>query len=126
MNNTTTPTPTPTPTASEDSEQTTAVTNCTGTSWRYQLADGSYTAKLSSPDADSYGDTSKETLEGLFNASADNLVVDSIPWSSAVAASDSLYGRPVEVFVSCEIEGDIEVDDEDSCVKFEVNFTNTR
>eukprot|EP00904_Undaria_pinnatifida_P013748 jgi/Undpi1/9503/HiC_scaffold_27.g11959.m1 len=111
--------------ASEELEETKAVRNCTGTSWRYLLADGTYTTNLSFPDAKSKDETTKVAFPGLFNASADDLVVDSIPTGKAVAASDSLYGRTVEVTLSCEVEDDEDLDDEDACVMFEVNFTNT-
>lgn len=62
--------------------------------------------------------------EGLFEANKHELMIDSYPEDVAVAISDSLFGVNIEVFLSCDQEP--VVDAEDSCVLFNLNFTNSR
>lgn len=62
--------------------------------------------------------------EGLFMAEGSTLLIDSYPVEKAVALSDSLFGRKIEVALSCEQEETVPA--ADSCVVFKLNFTNSR
>lgn len=46
-----------------------------------------------------------------------------IPASIATAVSDSLYGRPIRLNLTCNQESPV-VEEEESCVLFKVDFTN--
>lgn len=63
-------------------------------------------------------------FEELFAADGHNLSINSYPTDVAVAISDSLVSVDIEVFLTCDQEP--VVADEDSCVLFNMNFTNSR
>lgn len=88
------------------------------------MAGGAYETNVAFPDSDSNTTTADVSVDGLFNATGGYVLVDSIPAEIAVAVSDSLYGRTIEVSLSCSQEE--AVAEEDSCIVFEVNFTNAR
>lgn len=52
------------------------------------------------------------------------LWIDPYPADVAVAISDSLFNRTIEVSLTCDQEQ--VVAEEDSCVQFNLNFTNAR
>lgn len=74
-------------------------------------------------------ETEEFTLEGVFYTNGSDVMVDPPPAYSAVAFSDSLYGRTVQLNITCTREDGSDLltsSDGDSCVRFEVNFTNYR
>lgn len=68
--------------------------------------------------------TQQVAYEGLFEADGHELMIDSYPADVAVAISDSLFGVNIEVFLTCDQEPVVAA--EDSCVLFNLNFTNSR
>ena len=62
--------------------------------------------------------------EGLFSTEGNRILIDSYPPEKAVAISDSLFGREIELAVTCDQQVSVPV--EDSCVVFKLNFTNSR
>lgn len=62
--------------------------------------------------------------EDLFAAQGVNLQIADYPADVAVAISDSLFGRLIEVFMTCDQSA--VVAEEDACVQFHLNFTNSR
>lgn len=62
--------------------------------------------------------------EDLFMAQGPRLLIDSYPIEKAVAISDTLFGRKIEVALTCDQE--YFVPDEEACVVFKLNFTNSR
>lgn len=110
--------------AAEDDGTEEAV-DCTGDSWRYQAADGEWKTELSFPATWESSDVAPMVyFEGFFNATGDGEVtVSGIPTSIAPAVSDSLYGRNIELALTCNQEDPVVVE-EDSCVLFQVEFTN--
>lgn len=52
------------------------------------------------------------------------LWIDPYPVDVAVAISDSLFNRTIEVSLTCDQEPVVAA--EDSCVQFNLNFTNAR
>lgn len=99
--------------------------DCTGDSWRYQAADGEWKTELSFPATWESSDAAPMvSFEGFFNATGDGEVtVSGIPASIAPAVSDSLYGRNIELALTCNQEDPV-VLEEDYCVQFQVDFTN--
>ncbi|CAM9591361.1 unnamed protein product [Pylaiella littoralis] len=97
--------------------------NCTVDSWRYQLAGGGYATNFTFPDSGDIANTTQVAFEELFAADGHNLSINSYPTDVAVAISDSLVSVDIEVFLTCDQEP--VVADEDSCVLFNMNFTNS-
>lgn len=62
--------------------------------------------------------------ENLFAAEGSYLQIADYPADVAVAISDSLFGTLVEVSMTCNQS--VVVAEEDSCVQFYLNFTNSR
>lgn len=60
----------------------------------------------------------------LFKAEGTRLYIDSYAIEHAVAMSDTLFGRTIELAVTCDQE--YFVPEEEACVVFKVNFTNSR
>lgn len=99
--------------------------DCTGDSWRYQAANGEWKTELSFPATWESSDTAPMvSFEGFFKATGDGEVtVSGISTSIAPAVSDSLYGRIIELALTCNQEDPV-VMEEDSCLLFHVEFTN--
>eukprot|EP00903_Cladosiphon_okamuranus_P014909 g13805.t1 len=99
--------------------------NCNATSWRYRLVDGVngtdpiYATSMTFPN-----DNGTEVgHENLFMAQGTRLLIDSYPIEKAVAISDTLFGRKIEVGLTCDQE--YFVSEEEACVVFKLNFTNS-
>lgn len=105
--------------------ETTEALNCTATSWRYMLTDDTYETVVTYPDSEFNTTNTEVAFADLFTAQGEDLYVSPIPAGKAVAVSDSLFGRPIEVALSCSGQQQVTSDDE-SCVLFHANFTNTR
>lgn len=99
--------------------------DCTGDSWQYQAADGAWKTEVSFPtNGDDEFDPNSVAFEGFLSATGDGgITVSGIPASIATAVSDSLYGRPVRLNLTCHQESAV-VEEEESCVIFMVDFTN--
>lgn len=105
------------------SETESYAVNCTVTSWQY-MSNGTWETALYYPDE---VPTNPTEFQGLFSANGSDLLVAPVPASLAPALSDSLYGRTVQVDLVCDTEHiPATVQDDDSCVIFEVEFTNYR
>lgn len=111
------------PSASDGTEE---AANCTADSWRYQTADGEWRTDLGFPaDEDDSDSPAPVTFEEFFNVTGDGeITVPGIPASIAPAMSDSLYGRTIQLNLTCEqAQLTAVVDEEDSCVLFQVEFS---
>lgn len=105
------------------SDTETYTVNCTVTSWQY-LSNGTWETALYYPAEEPVNPTE---FQELFSANGTDLIVPPVPASLAPALSDSLYGRTVQVNLMCDTEYiPATVEGEDSCVIFEVDFTNYR
>lgn len=70
-------------------------------------------------------DSEVVTFDGVFNATGDGgITVSSIPSSIAPAMSNSLFGRTIQLNLTCD-QPDV-VSEDDACVLFQVEFTNYR
>lgn len=96
--------------------------NCTGRSWQYLTADDEWRTNVTFPNEDQ----TSVRFDGFFNSTGSGeFTVSSIPASIAPAVSDTLYGRRIQVNLTCNQEDDM-VDEGDSCVSFQVEFSNYR
>ncbi|CAM9231177.1 unnamed protein product [Hapterophycus canaliculatus] len=108
------------------SDGTEEAVDCTADSWRYQTADGEWKTVLGFPaDEDDSDSPAPVSFEGFFNVTGDGeITVSGIPSSIAPAMSDSLYGRTIQLNLTCdESQLSAIVDEEDSCVLFQVEFS---
>lgn len=100
--------------------------DCTADSWRYQTADGEWRTELGFPaDEDVSDSPAPVSFEGFFNVTAGGEVtVSGIPASIAPAMSDSLFGRMIQLNLTCDdAELSASVNVEESCVLFQVDFS---
>ncbi|CAM9360309.1 unnamed protein product, partial [Scytosiphon promiscuus] len=105
------------------SDGTEEAVDCLAESWQYETADGEWRTDLAFPaDEDSSDSPAPVTFEDLFSVTGDGaMTVSGIPASIAPAISDSLYGRTIQVNLTCdEAQLPAVVDQEDSCVLFQV------
>lgn len=115
--------------ASNDTEVEGEEVDCTGDAWRYQTADGDWRTEVTYPDKEMM--SSSVSFDGFFNATGGEVTVSSIPASIAPAVSDTLYGRTIQLNLTCNHQADtsslrLSVDEQDSCVLFQVEFSNYR
>lgn len=107
----------------------TANITCTGISSSYHVGNNIWSTEVDFPVAEGE-DTESIPMGDMFHANGTDLWVSSVPASMAVALYDSLYGREVRLDVTCTDANGAEilptVDDGDSCILFELNFTNYR
>ncbi|CAM9377775.1 unnamed protein product [Ectocarpus sp. 12 AP-2014] len=97
--------------------------NCSVDSWRYLLDNNvTYATNVTFPDANATENATEVSVPGLFAAESHELFIDSYSADKAVAISDSLFGRTIEVALSCDQVQTVTV--EDSCLQFQLNFTN--
>lgn len=96
--------------------------NCTSTAWQYFGANDTRKTEVAFPDEEPTNATAFEELFIATNGSY--LKVAAVPAERAVAVSDSLYGWTIQINLTCD--QDAVVEEEDSCVIFEVDFTNYR
>lgn len=98
--------------------------DCTGDSWQYQAADGVWKTDVAFPTNGDESDPTPVSIEGFLNATGDGgITVSGIPATIAAAVSDSLYGRPIRLSLTCSQDSPV-VQEEESCVLFELGFTN--
>lgn len=105
------------------SDDTGEAVNCTCDSWQYMHADGEWRSEVTFPGD---GVNSTPALSGsLFNSTKNGgITVSPIPASIAPAVSDSLYGRTIQLNLTCNQEAVVEKNE--SCVLFQVEFNNFR
>lgn len=108
-------------TANDGTEET---VDCSGDSWQYQAADGTWRTEVSFPTDGAESDQNPVSFGGFLNATGNGeITVSGIPSSIAVAVSDSLVGRPIRLNLTCNLGSPV-VEQEESCVLFGVDFTN--
>lgn len=88
-----------------------------------------WSSNLTFPAAENE-ETENIPVGDLFYVNGTDLGVKSVPAASAVAFSDSLFGRTVQLNITCErADGSpfvITPEQGDSCIFFQVNTTNYR